>query len=176
MKLMAPIPGMSLTREPGNSPWEQPPLYNTVEEALGFYLDKLNDEDRLDDLLFALEAGYPIDAMVDTMTSYSVMEGYHTIDVKMLLAPILHEYLITLAEASGIEYTETVGPSREERMAERDKKRTKAMLIKGLSQGAGKPPSEASMEQAEDLLEGEEEEDDEEEMMEEASPLIKRRM
>lgn len=180
MKLMAPIPGMSLTKEPGNAPWEQPPLYNTAEEALGFYLDKLNDEDKLDDVLFALEAGYPVDAFVNFMTSYGVMEGYHTFDVKMLLAPVLHEYIITLAEAAGIEYTENLGPSKEERMAERDKKRAQALLIKGLEEGAGSRPSEQSMDEAEDMLEGEEDEEDdmEEEAEEESSPspLIKRRM
>jgi hypothetical protein len=174
MKMMAPIPGMSLTREPGNSPWEQPPLYNTAEEALAFYLDKLSDEDRLDDLLFALEAGFPVSTMVDTMTSYSVMEGYHTFDIKMLLSPVLHEYLITLAEAAGIKYTEDVGPSREERMNEKEKQRTKALLLKGLAEGAGQAPSEESMDEAEDLLEGEEA--DKDDMVEEATPLIKRRM
>ena len=29
----APIPGQSLTDEPGNAPWEKPAQYDTVEEA-----------------------------------------------------------------------------------------------------------------------------------------------
>ena len=32
--LDAPIPGQSLTSEPGNYPWEQPPQLNTVDEAV----------------------------------------------------------------------------------------------------------------------------------------------
>lgn len=176
MKLMAPIPGMSLTREPGNAPWEQPPLHETPEKALGFYLDKFDEEEKLDDLLFALEAGYPVDAMVDFLTSYGVMEGYHTFDVKMLISPVLHEYIVSLADAAGIEYTEFLGPSKEERMKTKDEKRAKVLLTKALAQGLP-TPSEESVDKAEDLMEednGMSGEDNEEEMT--SSPLIKRRV
>lgn len=177
MKMMAPIPGMSLTKEPGNAPWEQPPLHDTPEKSLAFYLEKFDDEESLDDLLFALEAGYPVDAMVDFLTSYGVMEGYHSFDVKMLVSPILHEYIVNLAEAADIEYTEFLGPSKEERMKQKDEKRTKALLLKSLNSGPT-APSEVSMDKAEDLMEekdegsGEENEDEEEDM---PSSLIKRR-
>ena len=55
MNFMAPIPGMSLTGEPGNSPWEQPPKYDTVEESLAYYLEKLDNEDLLDETLLAFK-------------------------------------------------------------------------------------------------------------------------
>jgi hypothetical protein len=134
MKLAAPIPGMSLTKEPGNAPWEQPPLLNTPEEALSFYMDKFEDEEALDDLLFTLEAGFPIDTMVDFLTSYGVMEGYHTVDVKMLVSPILHEYFTTLADTSGIQYREEMGPTKEERMQAKDKQRSKVLLLKAMGE------------------------------------------
>ena len=169
---MAPIPGMSLTKEPGNSPWEQPPLYDTVEQSLAFYLEKFEDEEILDDLLFSLEAGYPVEAMVDFLTSYSVMEGYHSFDVKMLVSPVLHEYLVSLADAAGIEYTEEAGPSKEERMKEKEKKRLKALLIKSLESPI-ESPSEENISQAEEMLEDSTSEDVEDE---ESVSLIKRRM
>ena len=37
-KIDAPIAGQSLTAELGNRPWQQPPQYTTVEEALQFYM------------------------------------------------------------------------------------------------------------------------------------------
>ena len=172
MDFMGPIPGMSLTKEPGNAPWEQPPLYNTVEESLAFYLEKFNDEETLDEMMFALEAGYPVDAMVNFLTSYSVMEGYHSIDVKMIIAPVLHEYIMSLADAAGIKYTEELGPSKEERMAERDKKRSQVLFTKMMEEDG--EPSPATVDQAEDLLEGETSSEENEE--EAPSPLIKRRM
>lgn len=167
MNFAAPIPGMSLTKEPGNAPYEQPPLYNTPEEALAFYFEKLDDEEKLDDVLFGLANEYPVEALVDSMTSVGAMEGYHSIDVKMLISPILHEYIVNLATAAGIDFVEEMGPSKDERMAERDKKRTQLLLKKALE--GGSPPSEASMDKAEDALEGE---DDEEESV----PIIPRRM
>ena len=173
MEMMAPIPGMSLTKEPGNSPWEQPPLYNTVEESLAFYLEKFDNEEILDDMMFTLEMGYPIEAMVNFLTSHSVMEGYHSFDVKMLIAPVLHEYIVSLAEAAGVEFVERVGPSKEERMKERDKKRTQALLAKMLEEDTG-APSEEMVDKAEDMLEGEDTKSSDEN--EEEAPLIKRRM
>lgn len=170
MKMMGPIPGMSLTREPGNAPWEQPPLFDTVEQSLAFYLDKLSDEDTLDEVLFSLEVGYPVASMVDFLTSHSVMEGYHTPDVKMLVSPLLHEYIISLAEAAGVEYVEDIGPSKEERIKEKDKKRRQVLLIKALEDGDPQP-SEDSLEQAEEMVEeGGSVEDNEEE-----APIIQRR-
>ena len=43
----APIPGQSLTAELGNRPWQKPPQYNTVEEALEYYIPRLTDPDML---------------------------------------------------------------------------------------------------------------------------------
>ena len=174
MKMMAPIPGMSLTKEPGNAPWEQPPLHDTPEKSLAFYLEKFDDEESLDDLLFALEAGYPVDAMVDFLTSYGVMEGYHSFDVKMLISPVLHEYIVNLADAADIEYTEFLGPSKEERMKQKDEKRTKALLLKSLNLGPT-APSEVSMDKAEDMMEEEDSSGEENEEEDMPSSLIKRR-
>ena len=87
MQFMAPIPGQSLTTEPGNAPYEQPPLYAEPEKALAFYLQKLDDEEFIDDLMFILEQGMPVETFVNSLTSTGVMEGYHTFDVKVLIAP-----------------------------------------------------------------------------------------
>jgi len=128
MNFTAPIPGMSLTREPGNSPWEQPPLYSKPEEALAFYFNKLSDEDTLDDTLFLLEQKYPLEAFVDSLTSYGVMEGYHTFDVKVLVSPVIHEHLLSLCETLDIKIVEEVGPSKEEKMKRKERKRVSLLF------------------------------------------------
>jgi len=43
--LDAPIPGQSLTGELGNFPWENPPQYVTLADAVGFYTDKMDNPD-----------------------------------------------------------------------------------------------------------------------------------
>ena len=37
--LEAPIPGMSLTTEPGSVPWEQPPQLVTIQQVADFYIN-----------------------------------------------------------------------------------------------------------------------------------------
>jgi hypothetical protein len=150
----APIPGESLTREPGNAPWEQPPLFNTAEEALGFYLEKFDDEESLDEVLFALEQKFPLSILVDSFTSYGVMEGYHSFDVKMIISPILHEYIKTLAETVGVEVVESGDPTKEERVAERDKKRMAILIQRSLEEdGEPEQPSQENVQEASELLE-----------------------
>jgi hypothetical protein len=151
MNLVSPIPGMSLTKEPGNAPYEQPPLYNTAEEALAFYFAKLDDEENLDDILFALDEGVPLEGLVDSMTSVGAMEGYHSVDVKILISPPLHEYISSLADAAGVEYVEEMGPSKEERMQTKEKERLKILMKKALESGA--EPSTENVEDAEAALE-----------------------
>ena len=150
MKFTAPIPGMSLTRKPGNAPYEQPPLYNTPEDALGFYFQKLDDEDNLDDILFALDSGVPLESLVNAMTSVGVMEGYHSVDAKLLISPALHEYLASLADAAGIEYREEAGPTKDEKRAKKEKQRLKFLMQKALEEDT--PVSEENAEKAEDAL------------------------
>lgn len=154
MNFLAPIPGMSLTKEPGNSPFEQPPRYSAPEEALAFYFEKLEGEEKLDDLLFVLDQGFPVSTFVDSLTSVGVMEGYHTVDVKMLISPILHEYIYNLAVAAGIDARETGGPSKAEKAKKRDEERAKILIQKALEGPV--EISEESLDQAEDALEGEE--------------------
>lgn len=165
---MAPIPGMSLTKEPGNAPWEQPPLYNKPEEALAFYLKRMEDEENLDDLLFLLEQGMPLSALVDSMTSFGVMEGYHSIDVKTLISPVLHEHIKILAETVDIAVVEDTGPTKEQRMKEKDKKRVSFLLSKALDEPETVEELASDVPEAQEMLSEEPEQPLQE-------PLIKRR-
>ena len=44
----APIPGQSLTDEPGNYPWEHSPQYPTVEDASHVIWERLHREEVID--------------------------------------------------------------------------------------------------------------------------------
>ena len=64
----APIPGQSLTDEPRNYPWENPPELSTVSETLDFYMEKLTDTDVIDNLLMMLQVGMPVEKITSTLT------------------------------------------------------------------------------------------------------------
>ena len=101
----APVPGMSLTTEPGNRPWENPPQFAQIEEVLEYYIDRLSDEDRQEDMLAIIEDGMPINMLVDSTISTGVMSGLHTVEAGLLAAPVLSEFIQALADIEGTKYT-----------------------------------------------------------------------
>ena len=103
--LDAPIPGQSLTEESGSYPWEQPPKLTTVDEAVEHYVPMFKDDEILSDALSNIESGVALTTMADVITKAGVMTGLHSIDVGMMVAPVLVELFINAAEAAGIEYT-----------------------------------------------------------------------
>jgi len=100
----APIPGMALTAELGGRPWQSPPQYTTVEQALEYYIPRLTADEVSEQLLDVLEMGVPVTALANTMQLSGVMEGKHTVDVGILIMPVLMEMISYIADAAGIEY------------------------------------------------------------------------
>lgn len=101
-----PIPGESLTREPKNAAYERPPEINDPEDALIFYIDKLTDEQRMGSIILLLENGLDVRTITEGVLRKGVYEGIHSIDMSILIAPAVHEYIKTTADMVGIEYTE----------------------------------------------------------------------
>ena len=103
----APIPGQSLTIEPGSVPWEQPPQYVTIDDVASFYSDKMDNPEAIFELMSLLERGIPILTIVNTMVKTSIMKGYHTVDTGFLVTPIIVEIIKTLADLNDVTYTVT---------------------------------------------------------------------
>ena len=100
----APIPGESLTAELGDRPWQKPPQYSTVEDALEYYVPRLTDKDFESDLLDTMELGVPVTTMANSIQITGVMQGLHTVDVGLLLIPVLMEMIAFLGDRANIEY------------------------------------------------------------------------
>ena len=100
-----PIPGMGLTHELGGRPWKKPPQYTTVEEALEYYMPKFTDPQIVDQVQDVMELGIPLVTIAEGIQSAAVMEGLHTIDVGMLVLPVLVEMLAYIGDDAGIDYT-----------------------------------------------------------------------
>jgi hypothetical protein len=110
-EINAPIPGMSLTAPLGGRPWQQPPQMASVEEAIDYYVPKLMDREFVPELLTIIELGIPLTTIANSFQLASVMEGKHSIDVGILVIPVLVELMMTLADANEVEYVS--GMSRE---------------------------------------------------------------
>ena len=102
--LDAPIAGQGLTAELGNRPWQNPPQYSTVEEALEFYIPRLLSEDFIGNLFDVMETGIPLTTIANSMQTAGVMEGKHSLDVGILVIPVLMETMAYLAEESDVDY------------------------------------------------------------------------
>jgi hypothetical protein len=100
----APIAGQSLTAELGNRPWQQPPQYTTVEEALQYYIPRLTNPEMIEDLFNVMETGIPLTTLANAIQSSGVMEGKHSLDIGILIMPVLMETMAYLAEEADVEY------------------------------------------------------------------------
>lgn len=101
-----PIPGQSLTVEPKSTPYERPPEVTDPEQALQIHLAKLNNAKRMDSILTLLENDIDLVTVVEGITRNAVMSGIHSVDVSLIISPVIHEYIKTTADALGIEYDE----------------------------------------------------------------------
>jgi hypothetical protein len=105
--LSAAIPGMSLTTEPGNRPWENPPAIATVEEAIEYYSERLLDPENVEMVLDPLVQGVSIESVVDVITTSSVMNGIHSLDVGFIISPVISEMIRYVADAHDVKYEES---------------------------------------------------------------------
>lgn len=120
LALDAPIAGQSLTAAPGDRPWRNPPQFATPEEALEFYIPKILEPEYSDKLLDILEMGTPITVIANALQSVMVMEGKHSLDVGMLVMPVLVELIEIVAINAKIDYIKGTGVSStdEEKLSE----------------------------------------------------------
>ena len=56
-----PVPGQSLTDEPGNYPWEHAPQYPTVEDASHVIWERLHREEVIDTIVILLRNGMTVE-------------------------------------------------------------------------------------------------------------------
>ena len=103
----APIPGMSLTSEPGNRPWEQPPQLTKLSEIVDYYTERLMEPELVDALLDAVSKDAPIYETVMGLVNYSVMKGIHSVDTGVLVSVVVVEMVKALAELNNIGYVVT---------------------------------------------------------------------
>ena len=108
-----PIPGQSLTAEPRSQPFERPSEIVDPIEAIDAHLDNLSSEGAVEGILRS-----------------AVMEGIHSIDLSLIIAPVLHEHIKGILDASGVEYEEGFEDKEGKKALnyKRDVERAKRML------------------------------------------------
>lgn len=105
----APIPGQSLTTTPKNAPYERPPQFVEPDKALAKHLEHLTEDDRMDKIMQLLERGVDVQTMTEGLLRSAVANGLHSVDVSLIIGPVIHEYLKATASKVGIDFKE--GPA-----------------------------------------------------------------
>ena len=125
------IPGQSLTAEPKNAPYENPPEITTAEDAIMWHLNRMQDEDKMQALGDTLELGLDVVTITEGLLRGAVLGGIHSIDISLIIAPVIHEYITSTAEKLGIDFEEGLPDDSENRDAieyQINEKKAKDML------------------------------------------------
>ena len=113
----AAVPGSSLTAEQGSRAYKKPPQYSTVDDAMDYYVTRLSSDEVADQIVSVLDMGVPVTEVANIMQMHGVMEGKHTLDMSMLMLPVLMEIIALIGDTANIDYnmgTEKSDPERSE--------------------------------------------------------------
>lgn len=100
--LQGPIPGQSLTTEPGSSPMETPPQHTDIETALQEIWDKLTLPKQVIRLSIILKKGMPAEYLAKTILFEGFSKGKWTPDMAFLMLKVVMSMIIAIAAAKGI--------------------------------------------------------------------------
>ena len=98
----APIPGQSLTDEPGNYPWEHAPKNTDPEEIVNDLFLRMTKPEALEEILTMLDAGVPVEAIVRVMVFTGFAECEFNPDVGFIIIEPLMEAVATIGLRAGI--------------------------------------------------------------------------
>ena len=136
MALLAPIPGQSLTDEPNNFAWERPPEISDPDEAVVFHLDRLSEKPIVDSVLHLLQMGFPVDVLTRSILTGAVGSGMHSIDVSLLISPVIEEEIAYMGTTAGINFKDTFG--NDETDDDIQEKKLKDVIMVRLEEELGK--------------------------------------
>ena len=132
----APIAGQSLTAEPKGHPWERPPEITDPEEAIQMHLTRLSEPDMLESVLAVLDdEGVDISTLTKGILRGAVSKGIHSLDVSLIIAPVIHEYIKQAAKFAGVtaddgfEDKSAKEQQRQSAIASKARKQLKAMSV-----------------------------------------------
>jgi|TARA_R110000796_G_scaffold102902_1_gene211955 hypothetical protein len=98
----APIPGESLTEEPGKWAWDKPPRFTKFEDALDTTMERVFSSRSVSKVLTMLDAGVDAESIARVVLFSGFMEGQYTPDVAVLMGQNVYEAVITIGTIGGI--------------------------------------------------------------------------
>ena len=91
-----PVPGQSLTDEPGNYPWEHPPQYVTTDGAADHLWNRMSEPEFAEQIIAMLDAGVPVEAIGRTVLFGGFLKGKFSPDVAFIIAEPVMKMIATI--------------------------------------------------------------------------------
>tara|TARA_R110002096_G_C14505382_1_gene715714 strand:- start:614 stop:1228 length:615 start_codon:yes stop_codon:yes gene_type:complete len=124
MSLNLAIPGQSLTDEPKNFAWERPPEITNPDKAIAYHIDYLSNPEVVESTLFILASGLPVKNFVDVLLTNAVGNGIHSIDISMIIKPVLEEAVVLTAIEADIKFLEEFDNSKAKEASQKTNEET----------------------------------------------------
>lgn len=109
----APIPGQSLTQPVGGMPFEHPPQFVRLDDALDFVWDKLHSPKSLVKLIGYLKADTPVELLARTIVYQGLLKNNWTVDVGLLMLQGVMWQIEAIAKLKNIKVTTFVDSPNE---------------------------------------------------------------
>ena len=99
--ISGPIPGQSLTAEPGSRPWEKPSQFSNLDDAMDEMIPRIMNPRVALSMADLMEKGMPATTITDTILTNGFMEGKWSPDLMTLLALPMYELVKKSVELTG---------------------------------------------------------------------------
>lgn len=110
-----PIPGQSLTGQPGGAPWEQPPQHTDLSEFLEMLFDKLTDKRQAARIAVMLKAGLTVEEVAKVTIYSSFTAGSINPDIALLaIRPTIY-MIVAIAHELGIKNPKIMLPDQSQK-------------------------------------------------------------
>ena len=96
------IPGQSLTDTPKNSPWEHPPQYTNLHDALQYVFDQLLKPINMKQTLAFLQKGIPVEELARMIIFTGFTTGHWTPDLAMMMGKPVCSIIAGIAVRAGV--------------------------------------------------------------------------
>lgn len=106
------IPGQSLTMERGAAPFEHPPQFVKVDEAMEYVFDLLTTKKHGTKMLLLLKNEVPAEYIARAMLFEGFSKGKWTPDVAMLMLRPLIATILAIGHAKGIKGIKVLNPDK----------------------------------------------------------------
>ncbi len=99
----SPIPGQSLTAEPGKLPYEKPPMYaNTMEAFLSIKSSLYRSREYAEELAEIIDSGISCETLASSIVLSGFTRGIFNPDVAELIKPFIAFEIYKIAERIGV--------------------------------------------------------------------------